>query len=340
MLQTFNSDQLAALIQQRPGEVKLGERMTALEDLAQMATHPARFAVIGIAEDIGIRANLGRPGAAEAFDWFLPALLNLQDNRFMRGEDLLLAGVLRFTDLQAEAEELNPQQEKDLQRLREMTAIVDREVQALVGKTIGAGKIPLIVGGGHNNAYGNICGTASALARSIPVLNIDPHADFRRQEGRHSGNGFRYAFAEGKIEKYAVFGLQESYNNAETIELFRENANLFYVSFDELLTFSTQQRDKLFRDTLNWLGHKGIALELDLDSVSKMPVSALNPSGLSMRQTRTLVKTAAALAQPHYFHLCEAAPPLAANEELRILTGKSLAVLVADFVKSYARFSN
>ena len=65
---------------------------------------------------------------------------------------------------------------------------------------IKAKKIPIIVGGGHNNAYGIIKGSALALNKKINVLNIDAHADFRPLEGRHSGNGFSYAFHEGFIK--------------------------------------------------------------------------------------------------------------------------------------------
>ena len=47
--------------------------------------------------------------------------------------------------------------------------------------------------------------------KKINILNIDAHADFRPLEGRHSGNGFSYAFREGFIKKYYAYGLHENY---------------------------------------------------------------------------------------------------------------------------------
>ena len=35
----------------------------------------------------------------------------------------------------------------------------------LVNQIVRAGKIPVIIGGGHNNAYGNIKGSALALGK-------------------------------------------------------------------------------------------------------------------------------------------------------------------------------
>ena len=71
----------------------------------------------------------------------------------------------------------------------------------------------LIIGGGHNNAYGNIKGLA--LAKGIPVnaINFDAHTDFRAEEGRHSGNGFSYAYAEGFLKNYFIFSLQRNYTS-------------------------------------------------------------------------------------------------------------------------------
>jgi hypothetical protein len=54
-----------------------------------------------------------------------------------------------------------------------------------------------------------------------------------------------------------------------------------------------------------------------------------------MRQARLMIKTAAALKQPLYFHLAEAAPSLAPNDEAKMYIGKSLSYLASDFIKSW-----
>ena len=67
-----------------------------------------------------------------------------------------------------------------------------------------ADKKPIIIGGGHNNAYGNIKGTSLAIGEPINVINFDAHSDFRPEEGRHSGNGFSYAYTEGFLNYYFI----------------------------------------------------------------------------------------------------------------------------------------
>lgn len=335
MLSYYQTEAVLKMTQKRAGETKIGETIHVLENLNTLANCPAQFVLLGIEEDIGVRANLGRSGAHQAWRYFLPAFLNLQDNHFLLGKNIALAGRLAFADLMRSAERLEASSPSDLEQLRALTAEVDEVVTATVANIFKAGKTPIVIGGGHNNAYGIISGSYQMRKKPLSVLNIDPHADYRALEGRHSGNGFSYAHAKKMISQYAVFGLHESYNSAATMSQFHEQANLYYLSFDELLTFSTVERDRLFKDVLHWLGTEPIGLELDLDAISNFPASALNASGFSMRQARLMIKTAAALKQPLYFHLAEAAPALAPSDESKMYIGKSLSYLVSDFIKSW-----
>ena len=337
MFEFQDRDALRALVNVRPGEQKLGTSLPVIQGWDQLAQLKGRFVLLGIEEDIGVKANLGRPGAREAWPKVLAALANVQDNPFLRAEELVVAGHLRFAEGQKEADRLDPSIPADLQRLRALTAQVDGVVAPLIKRIKALGKVPVVIGGGHNNAYGLIRGCSEQHGEGLSVLNIDPHADFRADEGRHSGNGFRHAFQEGWLARYAVFGLEEGANNQEMIEQFHQHPQLYYLSYDELLTFSTQERDKLFKDALHWLGSSSIGLELDCDALDRFPASAYNVSGFTLRQARQLVKTAAALRPPHYFHLPEAAPALAPDEVSAGAVGKILALLITDFIKAYGK---
>jgi formiminoglutamase len=53
--------------------------------------------------------------------------------------------------------------------------------------------------------------------------------------GRHSGNGFLYAYSEGYLKKYAVFGLHESYNIYSALELFEQHKEqLHFETYDDI----------------------------------------------------------------------------------------------------------
>lgn len=333
MLQFTSPQQIAELCPQRPGEKRLGHSVSTITDWNQLDDRAAPFVLLGIAEDLGVRANRGRAGAREAWDYFLPAFLGVQENAFLAGHQTIIAGCLEFPDLLKQAALLHPTE--DLDTLRRMTAEIDEVVTATIQEIVRHGKIPIVIGGGHNNCYGIIKAIAQQHEQGLSVLNIDPHADYREMEGRHSGNGFRYAHHEGWLSRYAVYGLHEGANNQTIIQQFHQSHELYYLSYDELLTYSTGERDKLFKDTLQWLGPKQIGLELDCDALDHFPASAYNPSGFNLSQARLLVKTAAALRQPHYFHLPEAAPALAANDQIRSSLGKALSYLVTDFLKAY-----
>ena len=58
-----------------------------------------RFVILGIGEDIGPRANLGRGGATDAFDSAMAQFLNLQSNRFLSGNECLVLGQIKTEDL-------------------------------------------------------------------------------------------------------------------------------------------------------------------------------------------------------------------------------------------------
>lgn len=336
-IKLLTASRLQELTATRPGETKLGEKVGTLESLDELESHPARYVLLGIKEDIGVRANLGAGGATDCWGQMLPSLLSVQSNRFLNGEEILVLGALEFDDLLSKAEKLNAKKDDDLKRLREITAEVDKSVSDLVEKITSAGKIPIIIGGGHNNAYGNIRGCSRGLNSPLSVLNIDPHADFRALEGRHSGNGFSYAWEEQSLQRYAVWGLHEGYNSESMLQRFAEEQDLTYFTFESLLTMNEEEQQQRFYDLLNWLGHElPMGLELDLDALTRFPVSALNPSGFNLVEVRKLIYAATAIKKPVYLHVCEGSPGRAVNEQEKQLLGKSIAYLVTDFVKSFS----
>lgn len=339
MLQFHTASQIASHTAPRQGEQKIGQEIECLNSLDQLASSPAQFVILGLREDIGIRANLGVAGAAHAYKPFLTAFLNMQSNGYVNAKKIALAGSLNFDSLMEQSRSLNQNKASELDKLRGFTAQIDEQVSAVVQKIVASGKTPIIIGGGHNNCYGNISGASQALNQKINVLNIDPHADYRAMEGRHSGNGFRYAHAHGFINRYGVWGLFPAYNNSEILRAFQEDENLHFVSFEELLALGTQEKDRLFKNLLHWLGLQHVGLELDMDSLTNFPVSALNPSGFHLNEIRHLVKTTAALRAPVYFHLCEASPGRAQHATDEQMLGKSLALLVWDFIHSYSSSS-
>ena len=218
-----------------------------------------------------------------------------------------------------------------------LTAQIDHRVTQLMSLIVSEGKMPLIIGGGHNNAYGNIKGSSTALKQAVNVLNCDPHTDFRAPEGRHSGNGFSYAFHEGYMNRYAVLGLHENYNNADAMDAFvKNNERLFYQSFESVFIREELSFDDAVARCSAFVKNNPCGIELDLDGITNVPSSAKTSSGLSSVQARRFLHLAATSLNCIYLHIAEAAPVLA-HRKADNKTGKLIAYLLSDFMKAHSR---
>lgn len=87
--------------------------------------------------------------------------------------------------------------------------------QALLGEIIGAlfrrGVTPIVVGGGHETAFGHFLGYV-AVEETVRIVNIDAHLDVRElvAAGGHSGSPFREALEHPsqRCAGYTVMGVE------------------------------------------------------------------------------------------------------------------------------------
>ncbi|MFD0861737.1 formimidoylglutamase [Sungkyunkwania multivorans] len=335
-LKVYNKAQVDAVVKKRKGETKFGERVLTLESHQnlheQLIRSDAKYVLVGIKEDIGVKANLGRIGAANAWEPTLAALLNTQHNKYNKGSALLLLGCLDFSELQKEAKDLSPSIPESLERLYESVAVIDKEVTQLSFEIISAKKTPVFVGGGHNNAYGIIKGAALAHNKRINVINFDAHTDLRATSGRHSGNGFSYAMAEGFLKNYFVFGIHENYTSKKLFEKLEASAHqIQYNTFEELEVDGVKSFDHQLHKALDFIKKSPFGIELDVDAIENIPSSARTPSGFSSTQARKYVRFFGKQKNAAYLHICEAAPDVNSPEEQHLI-GKLLSYLITDFI--------
>ena len=337
-LKVFTNKDLAQLTNYRSGELKFGEKvqispagMTVTDFLSD---NVAEFVLLGIPEDIGVRANGGRKGAASAWKDAVKSILNIQHNKFCKGSNLIILGYLDFQKEIAIAENLEVSNPEQRNQLHQLVSSIDKEVCHLVSLIVKLGKIPIIIGGGHNNSYGNIKGSALAKGQKINAINFDAHSDFRALEGRHSGNGFSYAFDEGFLKKYFAFGLHENYNSKAILEIFRKNEEfLQFNTYEEIKIRQSKKYSQELDDALAFIADDYFGIEIDLDSLPNIASSAMTPTGFSVEEARRFVDFFGRNENSIYLHIAEGAPDLA-NEESKHLVGKLIAYLITDFMKS------
>ncbi len=316
-LQLPEERHLKQWLSERDGEIRIGQNVLFRGNSDQWKEK--KFHVLGVKEDIGPRLNGGKGGSDRAFDVFIPRFLGVQSNQFLNGNSICVHG---FIEASEPIELLSNALVDDLDYL----------LASWTKEVVDAGGIPIVIGGGHNNAYPIIKGVSESKQRAISVVNLDPHADTRMMEGRHSGNPFSYAFEYNFLSHYSVIGLHESYNNQFILDRLKQ-MNAFFTFYESWLEkpFKFQADiDKVYDSHFQNL----MGVELDMDSIALMPSSAYTPSGITVDQARIYVRKMASLEKVCYLHLPEAAPKTETDE---IIVGKSLAYLVTDFVKEYQK---
>jgi formiminoglutamase len=163
--------------------------------------------LIGFACDEGVRRNQGRPGASAGPDAIRRALGNLA---FPGGQRALDAG-----NVVCEGDALEAAQS---------------ELAELVRETLARGGLPIVLGGGHEVAWGSFQGLTRHLGAGgevcVGVVNFDAHFDLRnpRPLGT-SGTPFRQIAEHCRSQRqpfeYKVIGVNPSANTGALFEYAR-----------------------------------------------------------------------------------------------------------------------
>ena len=323
------------LVTKRSGESKLGEQIIILPSITNiyddLKNLDVKYVLIGLPEDVGVFANNGKSGTNKAWNATLKVLLNTQNNHFNRAEQLCVLGHLDFFEEQNQLSKWNQNNIKHVKKARALVAEIDKEVSNLVFNIVKAGKIPIIIGGGHNNAYGNIKGTSLALNKKVNVVNFDAHTDFRALEGRHSGNGFSYAFAEGFLNRYFIFGIHKNYTSQAIFdETLNADNTIKYNTFEAIEVEKTTKFKPEMKDALKFVSKDSFGIEIDCDAIANIPSSAQTPSGFSVNQARQFVHFFGGNPSAKYLHICEAAP----TKKTTTQVGKLITYLITDFIRA------
>ena len=340
----YDKQDVLSLTKIRRYETKLGERVQVsagphlLETTLQQSTAP--FVLFGIPEDIGVKANMGIGGADSVWVPFLQSFLNIQSNDFLVGSNILLLGHFDFSDIESLIEQNAHDFDEKLEARRHAVNMIDDEVEQLVHMITQNKKIPVVIGGGHNNAYPCIKGAAKGFHKAgilpiaqINAINLDAHTDFRPMEGRHSGNGFTYAEADGYLEKYCVVGIHENYLPQNVWMDIVNNPFVDCITYEDIFVHEKRTFLQAIGHATGFTEDSLCGIEIDLDSVANVLSSASSPAGISIQHARQYINFTAADSKVAYLHICEGAAQLS-NGRTSADTGKLISYLVSDFLKA------
>ncbi|SRR6056297_464468 len=219
--------------------------------------------LIGFPSDEGVRRNGGRTGASKAPQSIAEAFYKLTPHP-------------EYYHIHAPF----IQSSQALQLIPQNSSMEAHQI-ALgkeVAKSLKKGRYPVILGGGHETAYGHFL-AYTHQSDMVSIVNIDAHADVRQlKKGKsHSGSPFRQAWEHRKniLESYQVLGLNPASCAAKHLE---------YVNSCGAYSFENRLSSKLLENTLNTIQSPQIMATMDMDVVHQAEapgVSATNPSGIS-----------------------------------------------------------
>lgn len=171
-------------------------------------SYDPKYALIGFASDAGVRRNLGRVGAVAGPDAIRSQLANLPLHHPLEMIDL---GTVQCVEDQLEQ--------------------AQAELADTVRQTLARHIVPIVIGGGHEVAFGSFLGLyqylnqqaqPEARARNIGIINFDAHFDLRQADQASSGTPFLQAAEllqqQGQSFHYLCLGVAQHANTRVLFE--------------------------------------------------------------------------------------------------------------------------
>lgn len=225
------------------------------------------IAILGYACDEGVRRNRGRIGAVEGPD-AIRSQLGKMPNHLDLNTKLFDIGSIQCTEGDME-ETQNALSEKLAQLLRKSL-------------------FPMVLGGGHDMAYGHYQGIKKYLngSRSLGIINFDAHFDLRNNaNSNNSGTPFYQIVqdckADGTTFNYLCLGIRKDANDRVLLQ----TADKFGVCYIENERFHLRYWKAVERELQTFIGKvDALYVTIDLDGFSSAyapGVSAASPMGFS-----------------------------------------------------------
>ncbi|MFT5721976.1 MAG: formiminoglutamase [Motiliproteus sp.] len=253
-----------------------GQALRMHQVIKPLNKEPAGIVLVGFCSDEGVRRNKGRVGARNAPDLLRRAMANLpwsQDRFIYDAGNVTCEG----------------------ERLEQAHLALANRVQ----ECLDDGHFPVILGGGHEVAFGSWLGLAQSFENSIRVpsigiINFDAHFDLRLDTGGCSSGTPFYQIAKQCEQnnypfRYCCLGVSEIANTAALFQ----RADELGVSYRTDVDMAINQLD----DSLNQLNRfmdscDVLYLTIDLDVLPAYVapgVSAPAPLGVGLEVLEPLI---------------------------------------------------
>ena len=272
------------------------------------APHGPGLALLGFASDAGVARNQGRIGAAGGPMAIRKALANLVWHPELDGPDFLAPGSVaaHFAAPDFVASDFG-----DVVCVADALEAAQLNLAAQVQALLNAQWLPLVLGGGHEVAWGSWQGLAAYLAQPgrhlgvegtppprVGILNFDAHFDLRLAPQGTSGTPFRQIAEDCAARawpfKYACLGVSENVNTSALFERARA-LGVWWVTDEFMSPSNLPQLRRELQDWLQSVDYLYLTFCLDVLPGSVAPgVSAPAALGVEWRVLSALLEVALA----------------------------------------------
>ena len=283
------------------------------------------FAFIGFCCDEGVRRNLGRPGAANGPLSIRQELANLPCN-FSSEVALFDAGDINCDNIS----------------LEQCQEILSNSVEKLLSLNL----FPIVLGGGHEVAFGNYSGLLKHIMKKsakpkIGIINFDAHFDLRPYpNGGSSGTMFRQIsdICSTKSLNYSYFclGIQKHCN---TIHLFKTAQELGanYILATDIIDSNDWNIFERLDDFIKPQDHVHLTICCDVFSTAYAPgVSASQSLGLDPERVLKFIKYILKSNKVISFDIAEVSPRFDQDN----ITAELAAIIIFSLVNFLAGLNN
>ncbi len=249
-------------------QLYLHEKVVCTELGATALSKPGKkIGLLGYSCDEGVERNYGRIGALDGPDTIRKQLARLPNH---------LANNVHLYDL------------GNIQCMDGAMETAQNQLSEKVAQLLEQQLFPIVLGGGHDMAYGHYHGLKRFYGggATIGIINFDAHFDLRNNtNGNTSGTPFYQIAQECKKANspfhYLCLGIRQDANDA----LLFQTAADFGVTFIENIHFSMSEAQHIVRVLLDFIrkvDHVYVTIDLDGFSSAYAPgVSAPSPMGFS-----------------------------------------------------------
>lgn len=311
----YDNSIIDALIDDDYGE-KFGKKVISISNLNQLENTDAEYVLFGIPTfSSGKDVN-------HSLDWFqlfLKDLLNIQNNQFNRGENLVVLGEIDAISIDKDLSDLKENSEK----VKKHKALIENIIFEISYAISQHGKIPIAIGGNHKNTFDLLKGISSSTLYAPNLLELSTRVHLNSEENPQD---LDFYFKAEILNKYHVFGLHSNHATQKELDFINSTKTAKYFLYEDCLHLTTLDKCVKFKNAVDFFnGSLGIAL--DLKSVQGLCSQRESSSGFSIRDLRTFIKLARK-ENVQFFHICETETAQEKN------ISNVLSYFVSDFVRN------